>query len=169
MSFFPLTSSWVSIWSVDVLCDHLFAQFFFCHKIHIKFTISIIFKYTVQWYWASLVTQLVKNLPSMQETWVGKIPWRRERPPTPVFWPGEFHGLYSPWGHKESDTTERLSLSLFSDIKYVQNVVQPSPSSTILFISSHQTVTSHSPYIQTLATSLLSASKILCTRSTSYR
>ena len=44
-------------------------------------------------------------------TWVGKIPWRRERPPTPVFWPGEFHGLYSPWGHKESDMTERLSLS----------------------------------------------------------
>ena len=29
---------------------------------------------------------------------------------TPVFWPGEFHGLYSPWGCKESDTTERLSL-----------------------------------------------------------
>ena len=28
--------------------------------------------------------------------------------PTPVFWPGEFHGLYSPWGHKESDTTEHL-------------------------------------------------------------
>ena len=32
--------------------------------------------------------------------------------PTPVFWPGEFHGLYSPWGCKESDTTEQLSLSL---------------------------------------------------------
>ena len=29
--------------------------------------------------------------------------------PTPVFWPGEFHGLYSPQGHKESDTTERLT------------------------------------------------------------
>ena len=29
-----------------------------------------------------------------------------------IFWPGEFHALYSPWGHKESDTTERLSLSL---------------------------------------------------------
>ena len=28
--------------------------------------------------------------------WVRKIPWRRERLPTPVFWPGEFHGLYSP-------------------------------------------------------------------------
>ena len=38
--------------------------------------------------------------------WVGKIPWRRECLPTPVFWPGEFHGLYSSWGHKESDTTE---------------------------------------------------------------
>ena len=30
--------------------------------------------------------------------------------PTPGFWPGEFHRLYSPWGHKESDTTEQLSL-----------------------------------------------------------
>ena len=42
---------------------------------------------------------------------VGNIPWRRERLPTPVFWPGEFHGLYSPWGRKESEMTERLSLS----------------------------------------------------------
>ena len=32
--------------------------------------------------------------------WAGKIPCRRERLPTPVFWPGEFHGLYSPWGHR---------------------------------------------------------------------
>ena len=59
---------------------------------------------------ASFVAQLVKNLPAIQETWVGKIPWKWERLPTPVFWPGEFHGLYSPWGHKESDMTERLSL-----------------------------------------------------------
>ena len=35
-----------------------------------------------------------------------RFPWRRERLPTPVFWPGEFHGLYSPWGCKELDTTE---------------------------------------------------------------
>ena len=34
---------------------------------------------------------------------VRKIPWRRETPPTPVFWPREFHGVYTPWGHKESD------------------------------------------------------------------
>ena len=43
-------------------------------------------------------------------TWVGKIPWRRESLPTPVFWSGEFHRLYRPWGHKESDLTEQLSL-----------------------------------------------------------
>ena len=42
---------------------------------------------------SSLVAQLVKNLPVMQETWVGKIPWKRERLPIPVFWPREFHGL----------------------------------------------------------------------------
>ena len=43
------------------------------------------------------------------DPWVGKIPWRRERLPIAVFWPGELHGLYSPWGHKELDMTERLS------------------------------------------------------------
>ena len=42
------------------------------------------------WYsWASLVAQMVKNLPAMRETWVhpwvGKTPWRRNRLPTPVF------------------------------------------------------------------------------------
>ena len=42
---------------------------------------------------------------------VGKIPWRRERPPTPVFCPGEFHSLYSPRGRKEKDMTQRVSLS----------------------------------------------------------
>ena len=47
------------------------------------------------------------------DPWVGKIPCRRERLPTPVFWPREFHGLYSPWGCKDSDMTEGLSLSVF--------------------------------------------------------
>ena len=54
--------------------------------------------------------------------WVGKIPWRREWLPTPVFLPGEFHEQkslvgYSPWGHKESESTERLTLSLSASIK----------------------------------------------------
>ena len=106
--------------------------------------------------WASLIAQMVKNPPAMQEIpvqllgredlldkgwaphssilglplrliwkrihlqcgkpgfdpWVGKVPWRRERLPTSVFWPGEFHGLYGPWGHKELDMTGQLALSL---------------------------------------------------------
>ena len=39
------------------------------------------------------------------DPWVGKIPWRKERLSIPVFWPGEFHVLYSPWGYKDLDTT----------------------------------------------------------------
>ena len=46
----------------------------------------------------------------MFDPWVGKIPCRWERLPMPVFWLREFHGLYSPWGRKELDTTEQLSL-----------------------------------------------------------
>ena len=45
------------------------------------------------------------------DPWVGKIPWRRKQQPTPVLLPGKSHGWrslvgYSPWGCKESDTTE---------------------------------------------------------------
>ena len=48
------------------------------------------------------------------DPWVRKIPWRKEWLPTSVFLPGEFHGQrslasYSPWGHKESDTTKQLT------------------------------------------------------------
>ena len=46
------------------------------------------------------------------DSWVEKIPWRRAKLFTPVFWPGEFHGLCSPWGRKESDMTEQLSLKI---------------------------------------------------------
>ena len=42
------------------------------------------------------------------DPWVGKIPWRGERLPTPVFQPGESHGLYSLWGWKESDLNYSL-------------------------------------------------------------
>ena len=45
------------------------------------------------------------------DPWAGKMPWRRAGQPTPVFFPGEFHGQrslgdYGPWGHKESDGSE---------------------------------------------------------------
>ena len=48
---------------------------------------------------------------------VGKIPWKRERLPTPVVWPGEFHEQYSPWGRKELDTIDWLSFSLYFEIR----------------------------------------------------
>ena len=60
------------------------------------------------------MAQLVKNPPAMRETWVQSLDWEdpleKERLATPVFCPGEFQGLYSPWGHKELDMTEWLSL-----------------------------------------------------------
>ena len=51
----------------------------------------------------------------MFDPWIGKIPWRREWLPIPVFLPEKAHGQrnlvgYSPWGRKESDTTEQLTL-----------------------------------------------------------
>ena len=64
---------------------------------------------------ASLVAQSVKNLLQcrrpMFNPWVGKSPWRRKWQTTPVSLHGKFHGQrrlvgFSPWGHKESDTTE---------------------------------------------------------------
>ena len=65
------------------------------------------------------VTQMVKNLPAMQETQVWSLGQEdlleKEWLPTPVFSPGEFHGQknvvgYRPWGRKESDMIDRLTL-----------------------------------------------------------
>ena len=67
----------------------------------------------------SLVAQTVKRLPTTQETGVQSLGWEdlleKEMEPTPVFLPGKSYGRrsligYSPWGHKESDTTEQLHL-----------------------------------------------------------
>ena len=62
---------------------------------------------------------VVENLPAKAGDpgsilGVGKIPYKGEWLPTPVFLPGEFHGQrslvgYSPWGYKESNMTERLT------------------------------------------------------------
>ena len=71
--------------------------------------------YPLQYSWASLVAHLVKNLLAMWETWVRSLSWEdplEKGKATLVFWPGEFHGLYSPWGRKELDKTEQFSLSL---------------------------------------------------------
>ena len=53
---------------------------------------------------ASLITQLVENPLAMQETLVWPLGWEdpleKGKATLPVFWPGKFHGLYSPWGHR---------------------------------------------------------------------
>ena len=57
---------------------------------------------------ASLVAQLVRKPPAKREIWVQSLGWE-ERNSYPI-WPGEFHGLYSPWGSNKSDTTGTMIL-----------------------------------------------------------
>ena len=68
--------------------------------------------------WNTVLTVPLKHLQFRRGRfypWVGKIPWRRKWQPTLVFLLGKSHGWrslagYSPWGHKESDTTGQLTL-----------------------------------------------------------
>ena len=60
---------------------------------------------------------------------VGKIPWRREWLLTAVSLPEEFHGQrslegYNPWGHKESDTTERAFLHCYVFVYFAISFLQ---------------------------------------------
>ena len=60
------------------------------------------------------------------DPWVGKIPWRRKWKSTPVLLPGKSHGQrslvgYSPWGPKESDTTEQLNWTEYSIVYMYHN------------------------------------------------
>ena len=71
--------------------------------------------YPLQYSWASLVAQLVKNLPTMQETWVRSLGWEdplekgKATHSSILTW--RITWTVSPWGHKELDTTEQLSLT----------------------------------------------------------
>ena len=115
---------------------------------------------------AKTTTILYSNLPPIKkkkrihlhcgrpgiDTWIGKIPWKRDRLPTPVFWPGKSHAQrslvgYSPLGCKESDMTKHTAQELqhcllihrcFSDFKRVLN-----PSLKCLVIVSGTEVPSH--------------------------
>ena len=66
------------------------------------------------------MAQLVKNPPATREAWVQPLGWEdpleKGKATTPVFWPGEFHALYSPWGRRES-TRRATSLSLSGSIR----------------------------------------------------
>ena len=74
---------------------------------------------------ASLVAQMVKDLPAIWETQIQSLgqedPLEKGMQPTPVSLPGEFHGQrnlvgYSPWVNKESDMAERLTNLLSQDV-----------------------------------------------------
>ena len=75
------------------------------------------------------MAQLVKNPPAMLETWVPSLGWEepleKETATASRTWPGEFHGLYSPWGCKKLDTTELLSSKVASTLMRI-NVIHPS-------------------------------------------
>ena len=79
--------------------------------------------------WSGLVGSVVKNPPAMQETWVWTLgqedPWRTKWQPTPVFLSGKSHGWrslmgYSPWGCKESDMPEQLTLNDLDSLSVVK-------------------------------------------------
>ena len=77
------------------------------------------------------IAQVVKNLPATQKITVRSLGWedpleRRKWLLTPAFLPGECHGQgslagYSPWGHKELDTTERLALAFILGAQQTKN------------------------------------------------
>ena len=84
---------------------------------------------------ASLVAQTVGKASACNagrpgfDSWVGKIPWRRKWQSTPAFLPGKSHGRrsligYSSWGHKESDTTERIHFHFHQLKKSATTLVQ---------------------------------------------
>ena len=76
--------------------------------------------YPLQYSWASLVAQLLKNLHAMQETWVQSLDWEdpleEERLPTPVFWPAEFQR----GSNKLTDKQERTH----GQMAYLQSQVE---------------------------------------------
>ena len=82
------------------------------------YILTFFLKYFPLWFGASLVAQLVKNLPAVQETWVGDlglIPGLGRSPGEGNGYPLQYSGLensmdcINPWGRKQLDTTERLS------------------------------------------------------------
>ena len=70
--------------------------------------------YPLQYSWASLVAQLVKNPPAMQETWVQFLGWKdpQEKGKAAHSSILSWRIPWTPWGHKELDMTERLSLRI---------------------------------------------------------
>ena len=94
--------------------------------------------------WSCQMVQVVKNSPAnagdardlgtilgSRDPWVGNIPWAKKWQPTPVFLPGDFHGQrnlagYSPWDHKESETTEHAHTRCYTCVPSLLNFLPTS-------------------------------------------
>ena len=117
MVIFPTSNSAISVWECVCVCHYKYIcdykYVYLCEYAWRCVWLSAWLNQIMGWYclhhWASVVVQMVKNLPAIQETWVPslgrEIPWRRKWPPTPISLSGEFHGQrslvgYSPWGHR---------------------------------------------------------------------
>ena len=87
--------------------------------------------YPLQYSRASLGAQLVKNMPAMRETWVPSLGWEdpleKGKATHCSVGPGEFHGQYSPWGRKESDTTCKLNLHVRETGLKLKSIQTPKP------------------------------------------
>ena len=70
----------------------------------------------------SFVAQLVKNLPEMRETWIQSLGWEDPLEKEKVTH-SSIQAWRIPWGHKESDTTERLSLH-FTPLHFTTTNIQ---------------------------------------------
>ena len=73
------------------------------------------FSLDYQFTWASLLAQTIKNPPAMQQTWIWPLDWEdpleKAKATYPRILAWRILGIYSSWGHKESNTTEQLSLT----------------------------------------------------------
>ena len=79
--------------------------------------------YPLQYSWASLLAQLVKNPPTMRKTLVPSLGWEdplgREKLPIPVFCPGEFHGVANNWTqlsdfHSLTDASVYICVNMYA-------------------------------------------------------
>ena len=111
LSFSSYEREWHTVW----LCNTLKKSY---KQEENKDIINLILNIILCLCWFSLVAQTVKNLPAIQETRVWSLGWadplEKEMTTHSIFMPRESHGQrslvgYSPWGHKESDTTEQLT------------------------------------------------------------
>ena len=125
----PTSNSQLTLMSIELVMPSNYLRL--CHPLLLPsifpsnriFWNESVFHIRWQKYWSFSFSIIPPNVHSgfslwpRFDPWVGKTLWRRKWQSTPVLLPGKSHGRrslvgYSPWGRRESDTTERLKLSL---------------------------------------------------------